>query len=153
MKPSQLSATLRNIADKIDNSKNPSKVLVARELKHIIAAFDIKDECPCGINREDCEYHKTTDKSVTTPVDESVEDFYSSWLPASGANSRGSELLWHVLRHMNKKNWDSSIDIDDVVKQIYGLGKAAGVSDSVLKYAENYARNNHSYAKQLGFPQ
>jgi hypothetical protein len=38
-KPSQISQALRRIAAKIDNSKQPSKQLVARDLKQIIAAM------------------------------------------------------------------------------------------------------------------
>lgn len=40
MTPSRLAATLRNIATKIDNSSKPSKTLVARELRKVLAAVD-----------------------------------------------------------------------------------------------------------------
>ena len=36
MKPTQVAAALRHIAAKIDNSRNPDKTLVARELKRVI---------------------------------------------------------------------------------------------------------------------
>lgn len=41
MKPSQLSNNLRRIAARIDNSKNPSRILVARELRRVLAAMDL----------------------------------------------------------------------------------------------------------------
>ena len=37
MKPSQVSASLRRIASKIEASKNPDRNLVARDLKRIVA--------------------------------------------------------------------------------------------------------------------
>ena len=43
MNPSRLAANLRQIASKIDNSKKPSKVLVARELKTVLAAITYGD--------------------------------------------------------------------------------------------------------------
>ena len=44
MKPSQLSVRLRRIASAIDLSKNPSRTLVARDLKKVLAALDQSDE-------------------------------------------------------------------------------------------------------------
>jgi len=38
MKPSQLASQLRRIASAIDNSKNPDRTLVARDLKKILSA-------------------------------------------------------------------------------------------------------------------
>jgi len=40
MKPSQLAIQLRRIASAIDSSRNPSRSLVARDLKRILAAVD-----------------------------------------------------------------------------------------------------------------
>ena len=39
MKPGQLSNSLRQIAAKIDNSRNPSRILVARELRRVLSAM------------------------------------------------------------------------------------------------------------------
>jgi len=39
MKPSEVSAKLRQIASTIDNSKNPRRNLVAADLKRIVVAF------------------------------------------------------------------------------------------------------------------
>jgi hypothetical protein len=38
MKPSQTAQSLRRIASKIQNSKNPDRILVARDLKKLLAA-------------------------------------------------------------------------------------------------------------------
>jgi monomeric isocitrate dehydrogenase len=40
MKPSDLSKSLRQIAAKIDASKRPDRVLVARDLKRVLVAMD-----------------------------------------------------------------------------------------------------------------
>jgi len=40
MKPSELSANLRRVAAKIDNSRRPERILVARELKRILVAMN-----------------------------------------------------------------------------------------------------------------
>ena len=39
MKPSQVAQTLRHIASKIQNSKNPDRELVARDLKRVVTAM------------------------------------------------------------------------------------------------------------------
>ncbi len=39
MNPARLSAHLRNVADKIDRSRNPSRSLVATELKRVLAVM------------------------------------------------------------------------------------------------------------------
>ena len=39
MNPNQLSSVLRQIAAKIDNSRNPSRILVARELRRVLSAM------------------------------------------------------------------------------------------------------------------
>ena len=43
MKPSQLAAKLRQIATTIDNSKQPDRTLVARDLKKVLAAVNAPD--------------------------------------------------------------------------------------------------------------
>jgi hypothetical protein len=45
MRPSQVSKTLRQIAAKIDNSKNPKRELVAADLKRILAAIGTPKSC------------------------------------------------------------------------------------------------------------
>jgi hypothetical protein len=40
MKPSEVSNTLKRIASKIDNSKNPKRELVAKDLRKVIAATE-----------------------------------------------------------------------------------------------------------------
>ena len=54
MRPDQLAKSLRQIAAKIDNSKNPKRELVARDLKRIIAKL------PGGeyLNIQDPEVHR-----------------------------------------------------------------------------------------------
>lgn len=64
MKPSRLAAALRLIASRIDNSKKPSKVLVARELRRVISAIQA-----AGSFYVEWEGNKYTDLSMKTDID------------------------------------------------------------------------------------
>ena len=44
MKPSEVSNTLKRIASKIDNSENPKRALVAKDLRRVIVAIDAKQK-------------------------------------------------------------------------------------------------------------
>jgi hypothetical protein len=69
MAPDQLAAALRAVAAKIDNSKEPSKELVADAIKHLIAGVEKVDIAPPFVTpAEDAGVVTNPETRVNNPV-------------------------------------------------------------------------------------
>jgi hypothetical protein len=134
MKPTQVAATLRHIAAKIDASKNPSRELVARDLKHVLAQVD-----------------NAPDSGFTVYENpKSIEEHFA-WLGPVSAKSQ-SDLLWHAMKAMNMMDWEPSSDVNSVIAKVQEIGLAAGVPNDTLEVVKQYTMKNYETAKKMGFP-
>ena len=104
MKPSQLSTILRRIAAKIDSSRNPSRILVERELRRILAAM-----APDGGSDEDNPSEKDMMKNRSKemePYFELMEKYEKQ------GNEKGVEAIrkqfprWDEMKE--HRNWSKS---------------------------------------------
>ena len=99
MKPSQLSATLRHIAAKIDNSKRPDRTLVARELKRVVAAVS-------------GEYGNTK---------EVEEALYGKSGAETDPDMQGSSIWWLVFGEIDLQDWTPLTNYSAVEKKALEL--------------------------------
>lgn len=111
MKPSKLSATLRQIATRIDNSEKPSKTLVARELRKVVASIDPK----IYVFRLDEEHWATSE------FNENVSTVIKEEHPGSLSHDEISELM---------ESMDSSLWMDGTGDEVawYEAGDPAGIA-------------------------
>jgi hypothetical protein len=90
MKPNQVSARLRLIAAKIDSSKQPSRSLVASDLKKVVAALATQYK----LDRID---YVTGNDVETSMADFNIEGITASGLPFKGVLSLdldGRDMDW-----------------------------------------------------------
>lgn len=76
MTPNKLASALREIAAKIDNSKQPSKLLVFKDLNTIIAALDdaMKNHADPASARREEELNKKREQEVEKTLKKTQED-------------------------------------------------------------------------------
>ena len=86
MKPSEVSNTLRHIASTIDNSQKPSKELVAKDLKKIIAVVNEEQD-------SDIDYSKSSTEEYLKNLDD--------LLKAYGVNALTDEAKQELMKAIN----------------------------------------------------
>jgi len=126
MNPSRLSSSLRRIAAAIDNSKNPSRELVARELKSLVThlASDERINYYKGLQRMLQRMHNAIDMDKKK---ESLELFYGG-LGHFVALTNDSDLIASqrkigesLKKSFNGPKYDSSLyeSMEAAIKKIY----------------------------------
>jgi len=97
MKPSQLASQLRRIASAIDNSQNPDRTLVARDLKKVLA----------GISR----VASSTARAITW---DEIGDEWSDHGTFSISGPVGPDQLNEINRKIEENNAGFSLEADEV---------------------------------------
>lgn len=111
---------MRHIAAKIENSKNPSRRLVAMELRRILAAVDQKSQA----------------------------DWEKMFYGRSGAhnqNLNGSHAFWKAFNELGWTNWTPASDVEVVIRKLQEIGKRLGwdpetMEEEIASTRENFAQ-------------
>lgn len=122
MKPNQLAKELRRIANRIDNSLNPSREKVAVSIRGLLSHV------------------------AGAPF----RSRWNYLEPLSVENAKTSQLLWHAMSSLNMNDWASNIDLDTVIMKMKELAATVGVTD--ISYPLEYAQENYNKYISLNVP-
>lgn len=124
MKPSELSAHLRRIAAKIDNSTKPDKSLVTKELRRVLASL-----------------------RVASPQADWEMKFYGETGPLP-KEEQGSQMFWHAFTELGWNDWTPVSDpkvVEAKIREMYAVpGKFLGDVEYAVK---DMHVNYNSYKK------
>ena len=123
MGPDRLATILRQIANKIDSSKNPSQKLVVDDLKRVIASLRVSN---------------FSSHPATKDIEEAL---YGHSGGETDPNLQGSSIWWLVFNKIGMEDWTPISDYD----KIEAKAKELGLNLDSLRFGQTVVKVDPKY--------